>query len=180
MMGTIQAQLNALRQLANALHNAKGRKTAIWLTGYFPIDVNEAEGSLNIENWNTTSGFPVKAASIEYQRTVDLLNDSQISVFPVQLTSGRVSSNLPGPVTADHTIVGLRLIARSTDGEEMALADGIDTLVQHALAKSTNYYLISIQAESRRDLTWESLKIATNDKSLQVRSPNGLFLIHWK
>ncbi len=175
MMGTIQAQLNALRQMAVALQRAKGRKTAIWLTGYFPIDVNEAEDSLNINGFGGTSGFPVQNASIEYQKTIDLLNDAQISVFPAEMKSSQASAHLPGPVAGDTTQVGLRRVARSTGGEELAFADGLRDLVQHAEDKSTGYYLLRFQPESSSRLRWNPLKVQVTDKSLKVKSPDGLF-----
>ncbi|HKS72754.1 MAG TPA: VWA domain-containing protein [Terriglobales bacterium] len=180
MMGTIQAQLNSLRQLAIALQQAKGRKTVIWLTGYFPVEVNENEDSLNINSFRTGSGFPLQAASIEFQKTIDLLNDAQISIFPVELNSGGAGSNLPGPVAGDRTLIGLRLVAKSTGGEEMAFSKELDRLVQSALDKSMTYYLLSFQPEVSRNLRWKSLKVETIDKSLRVKSPDGLFLFPQK
>jgi hypothetical protein len=66
--------------MAGALQRAQGRKTVIWLTRYFPIEVIGDENS----PINTDSRFPA-SASIDYQRTVNLLNAAQISIFPLQI-----------------------------------------------------------------------------------------------
>jgi len=67
--------------MAGALHRVGGRKTVLWLTGYFPIDVDDVQDSITINSAGITSSWPVKSASIDYQRTIDLLNGSEISVF---------------------------------------------------------------------------------------------------
>ena len=84
MMKTLLTQLSALQQMALALQRAHGRKTVIWLTGYFPADVDEAQDRLK--------NFPTHSFSIDYQKTIDLLNEAQISLFPVQMKWRRETS----------------------------------------------------------------------------------------
>jgi hypothetical protein len=92
MMNTLLTQLSALQQMALALQHVHGRKTVIWLTGYFPIEVNDAEDSLTINGYGIRSPFPVQSASIDYQKTIDLLSESQISLFPMQMKWRRETS----------------------------------------------------------------------------------------
>ncbi len=182
MMNTMLAQLSALQQMALALQHVHGRKTVIWLTGYFPAEVNEAEDRLK--------NFPVQSVSVDYQKTIDLLNESQISLFPVQMKWRPETSNwavtgyaMPFPETTlgDSTTIGLRRIARSTGGELMAPSDTLQNVVQRAEDQSTSYYLLKFQPELIKGaLRWRSLKIELQDKSLKVKSPDGLFLFNSK
>ena len=43
-----------------------------WITGSFPFDIDEASGSISV-------GTPLDA----YQRTLQLLNDANVSLYPV-------------------------------------------------------------------------------------------------
>lgn len=165
MMGTFLTQLEAFQEMSGALQRAQGRKTVIWLTGYFPIEVNDAQNSINIDSWGLYSGFPVKSASIDYQRTVNLLNYAHISIFPIQLTGSY------------RTNIGLRQIAQSTGGEVMASSDALGNMVKHAEDRSTSYYLLAFQPEMiTTGLRWTKLKVQLNDHSLRVTSPSGLFV----
>jgi VWFA-related protein len=182
MMNTLLAQLGALQQMALALQRVRGRKTVIWLTGYFPADVNEADDRLK--------NFPVHSVSIDYQKTIDLLNESQISLFPVEMKWRAETSNwavtgyakpFPETTLGDSTTIGLRRIARSTGGELMAPSDTLRNVVQHAEDQSTGYYLLKFQPELiKGDLLWKSLKVELQDKSLKAKSPDGLFLFNSK
>jgi VWFA-related protein len=166
MMGTLLAQLKALQDMAVALQRAHGRKTVIWLTGWFPIEINDAQDSINVNSYGITSGFSVKSASIDYQRTVDLLNDAQISIFPIDIGGGGFRST-----------IGLRQIAQSTAGEYMANSDALQNLVKRAEDRSTAYYLLTFRPETiKTDLKWTRLEIKLSDESLRVTSPSGLFV----
>jgi VWFA-related protein len=165
MMGTFLTQLKAFQEMAGALHHAEGRKTVIWLTGYFPVEVNDVEDSINIDSYGIWSSFPVKPASIDYQRTVNLLNDAQISIFPVQLAGSQ------------RTNIGLQQIAQSTSGKVMASSDALERLVKQAEDRSTTYYLLAFEPEmATTSLKWTKLKVRLNEQSLEVTSPNGLFV----
>ena len=111
------AQLKAFQEMAGALHHVGGGKTVIWLTGYFPVEVNDVKDSINIDSYGIWSSFPVKPASIDYQRTVNLLNEAQISIFPVQLAGSQ------------RTKIGLQQIAQSTSGKVMASSDALEKLI---------------------------------------------------
>ena len=50
MMGILLTQLKAFQTIAVALQHAHGRKTVVWLASYFPIEINEVEGSINVES----------------------------------------------------------------------------------------------------------------------------------
>jgi len=165
MMITFLAQLQAFQDMARALQHANGRKAVLWLTGYFPIEINDTEDSLNIESYGIRSTFPVKSATFDYQKTIDLLNDAQISLFPVQLEGSQ------------RTTIGLRQIARSTGGQETVSSDTVENLVKRTEDQLGNYYLLRFLPEvTKRDTHWKSLRVQLNEKSLTVKSPNGRFV----
>ncbi len=190
MMNTLLAELGALQRMAVVLQHAQGRKTVIWLTGSFPVEVNEADDSLTINGFGIRSPFPVKNASIEYQKTINLLNESQISLFPVQIKWRQETSNsavtgyarpFPATTLGDSTTIGLRQIARSTGGELMASSDTLQNVVQRAEDQSTRYYLLKFQPEKiKGDLRWRGFKVELQDKSLKAKSPDGVFLFNSK
>ena len=184
----ILTQLRAFQNLAAALQRAHGRKTVLWVTDYFPVEVNESEDSLNIQVFPEGSGevhgirsaFPVKSISVDYQRTIDLLNGAQVSIFPVYANLG-ATSDLPGPPNSDYTRIGLRRFARCTGGELITASDNLQSIVQRAEDQSISYYLLKFQPEPiKGDLKWKGLKIELQDKSLKAKSPDGLFLFNSK
>lgn len=178
MMGTLLTQLKAFQEMAIALQHAHGRKTVIWLTSYFPIDINEVEGSISVNSYGITSGFPVKSATIDYQRTVDLLNDAQISVFPAYLAADLRTTIVPGQRLDDQrTPVGLGQIAQSTGGELMVFSSALQDLVKRAEDHSTAYYLLTFHPEvPKSGPKWTSLRVQLSEKSLNVKAPSGLFV----
>lgn len=130
-----------------------------------------------------------RSVSIDYQRTIDLLNDAQISIFPVQMKAPKPASILPGislselnqEAMINATATGLRRIAQSTGGELMAPSEILQNVVQHAEDRSTSYYLLKFQPEPIKDAPrWRSLKVELQDKSLKAKSPDGLFLFNSK
>jgi VWFA-related protein len=176
MMETLLAQLKAFQEMAVALQRAHGRKTVLWLAGQFMVEVNEAEDSINVNSSGIRSPFPVKSATIDYQRTIDLLNDAQISLFPVQMPVDWRHIRIP--VNAEEiSKIGLREIAQSTGGESMAFSDTLPNLVKRAEDLSTAYYLLTFHPEVPKvSPKWTSLKIRLSEQSLDVRSPSGLFV----
>jgi len=175
-METLLTQLKAFQDMAVALQRAHGRKTVLWLAGQFAADVNEAEDSINVDSFGIRSPFPVKSATIDYQRTIDLLNDAQISVFPVQMPVDW--RRIKVPVNAEEiSRIGLREIAQSTGGESMAFSDTLPNLVKRAEDLSTVYYLLTFHPEvPKASPKWTGVKVQLSEQSLDVRSPSGLFV----
>ncbi len=164
MMGTIMTQLTAFQAMANALKGANGRKTVIWLTGYFPIEINEVEDSVNINSYGVTGPFPVKPASIDYQRTIDLLNEAEISVFPVQLDGSQ------------RTTIGLNEFAKSTSGEVMSSSQELVSLMKRAQDRTSSYYMVRFHPMPVAKLRWMKVKVSLNGQSDRVVYRKGVFL----
>jgi VWFA-related protein len=170
----LSAQLEALQQIATALQHAPGRKTVLWLTGYFQVDISEYFHTIY-------RPFP-KSVIIDYQQTIDLLNAAQISVFPVQVSEsgnsvesvvvGNTHSNLDRATTDS-----LRDLAQSTGGEEMLFTDTVDNLVRRAEDRTTTYYLLKFTPESSKsDIAWKPLRVQVNVDSVDLKAPRGMVL----
>jgi VWFA-related protein len=176
MMTTLLTQLKAFQEMAVALQRAHGRKTVLWLAGAFMVEVNGAEDSINVSSYGIGSSFPVRSATVEYQKTIDLLNEAQISIFPVQMAVDW--RRITFPINPEElTKIGLRQIAQSTGGESMAFSDTLPNLVKRAEDLSTMYYLLTFDPEVPKTAPkWTGLKVQVNEQSIDVRSPNGLFI----
>lgn len=177
MMGRFLAQLKAFQEIATALQHANGHKTVLWATSYFPVDVSEVQDSINIESFGITSGFPVKSASIDYQRTIDMLNSAQISVFPTQLPLSQSNTSAVAPLSERKTATGLRQFAGSTGGEVLSSSETITNMIKRAEDLTTSYYLVRFQPEAvKADIKWRTLKVQVRAEDVRVSSPNGLFV----
>ena len=159
------AQLRAFQEMAGALQRAEGRKTVIWLTRYFPIEVIGDKNS----PINTDSRFPA-SASIDYQRTVNLLNAAQISIFPLQIEGPEQISPIQVEAS-ERTRVVLEQFAESTGGTVLGASDSLENVVNHAEDLSTSYYLLTFHPEIiKTGQRWTNLKVRLNDRSLRVTS----------
>ena len=165
-------QLKAFQEMAGVLRRAQGRKTVIWLTGYFPVDVTAREDGIVLvgSRIGHDPGFALIPESIDYQRTVNLLNDAHISIFLIQLevVFGRQAS---------QTRFGLEQFAQSTGGEVLFF-DAPEKLLKHVEDLTTSYYLLAFRPETiRTGIRWKSLKVRLNEQSLRAMSPSGLYVI---
>jgi VWFA-related protein len=85
----IEDTLKAFLAIAWSLSGVPGRKSLIWATGSFPF------------NLDSPSSLPGGSLSILYERTMEALNQAQVSVYPVDVR-GLVSTT----PTADATYSG--------------------------------------------------------------------------
>jgi VWFA-related protein len=163
-IGTLLLKLKGLQEMALALQSVHGRKTVIWLAGWFPVEVNDrAERIVFFDRVGALSPI-VSSASVDYQRTIDLLNEAQISIYPVLMGRYFPSS-------------GISDFAQSTGGEIIYKWDTLLDAVKRAEDRSTPYYLLTFHAAAiKSDLKWTRLKIKLSGESLRVRSPSGLFV----
>jgi VWFA-related protein len=176
MIGRFTYQLQAFQQIATALEHVQGRKTIVWLTGYFPVDIAQGQDSI------TLNSRPIKSATIDYQRTINMLNTAQISVFPVQLSDNtsdpKQQMMVYGQSNLDrNTTNGLRQFARGTGGEAMNGSSVIEELVKRAQDGTTSYYLVKFTPEKvKSDTKWRPLKVQVSVEAGLVNAPNGYFV----
>jgi VWFA-related protein len=168
MMSTFLTQLKAWQTLANAVKGVPGRKTVVWLTANFPVEINPYEDSININSYGITSTFPVASASIDYQQTIDLVNAAQISIFPVQFEA---------VVDSERTATGLRQLARSTGGELLNFSHDLETVLGRAESRTGMYYILNFHPIfNKANIKWAGIKVKVTNQSAEVLSPSGRFL----
>jgi VWFA-related protein len=113
----VETTLRGLLSIALSLSGIPGRKSLVWVTGSFPFD---------LDNFGAMPADPNMRAL--YERTLNALNDAQVSMYPVDarglmsdpMFAGDSMSSLLGPGTSDalrqSTLTSLKNIAAMTGG----------------------------------------------------------------
>ena len=161
-------QLAGLQQFGNMLKGYRGRKALVWITGYFPLDVDS--GDLRFNGVAVTAEPHLKDLLPAYQRAIDSLNQARVSVYPVQ-----VDVNVPW----QRTKIGLEDLSKRTGGYSLAPLDKDDLWSKlEALRKQFgSYYLLKADAGTRpKRLAWVSIKVRVSKNEASVVVPNGFFV----
>ncbi len=121
-VGAVGSTLGAFQQIAHQLSGIPGRKSLFWITGSFPFDIDETSGSISV-------GTPFDA----YQRTMQLLNDANVSLYPVDargvVVVGEMDATMKVSREMMHSISGLhggRVAKPPEDGGHHAHLRGYD------------------------------------------------------
>jgi VWFA-related protein len=156
----VDATREALDEIARFVSAVPGRKNLVWLSGSFPAGIAPDPGQPF--NGNDL----VRAYSAKLQETADLLNASQVAVYPVDVRGlivnpmysaassrtyqpGSGGSNHLAPdakavqdfiqqQAADHGTMDL--IGERTGGRAFYNTNGLDQAMQAALLDGSNYY----------------------------------------
>ncbi len=121
-VGAVGSTLGAFQQIAHQLSGIPGRKSLFWITGSFPFDIDETSGSISV-------GTPLDS----YQRTMQLLNDANVSLYPVDargvVVVGEMDATMKVSREMMHSIpaiYGGRVAKPSEDGGYHAHLRGYD------------------------------------------------------
>jgi VWFA-related protein len=161
-------QLAGLQQFGNMLKGYRRRKALVWITGYFPLDVDRGDLLFNGGAVSVEPGL--KDLLPAYQGAIDSLNQARVSLFPVQ-----VDVNVPW----QRTKIGLEDLSKRTGGYSLAPLDDNDLWsTLEALRKHFgSYYLLQADARTRlKKVTWVSIKVGVSRNETSVIAPNGFFL----
>jgi VWFA-related protein len=176
----IDQTMRAFLAIAWSVSGVPGRKSLIWATGSFPFFLDSSgPGPDNPQ-----------LASL-YQRTMEALNDAQISVYPVDVR-GLGSDALPersssGPdllaktmarnQLLDSTLHNLRSFAEMTGGRAFYERNDLDTGFRNAIEDSSSYYLIGYYRNSQNlKAGWRKLEVKLARKDAEIRARSG-FLV---
>jgi VWFA-related protein len=179
----IRDTLNAFQQIAHALAGVPGRKSLVWLSSGFPLTLDDPRSFSNMG----TDFFR------EYENTWQLLNRSEIAVYPVNLealtnkTYGATSRparpgmpgarNAPGaaaiPDRQEESVDSLRQFAAATGGRPCINNTDISECIAKATADSRDYYQLAFYVP--HDDTkpgWHKLTVKLDQphKELQARA----------
>lgn len=156
----VDATLEALDQIARFLSGVPGRKNLVWLSGSFPAGI--APDPDQPFNGNDL----VRAYSGKLEETADLLNASQVAVYPVDVRGLMVNpmynassdrTYKPGSGGSSHLSPDAKavqdytqqhasdqgtmdLIGERTGGRAFYNTNGLDQAMQAALLDGSNYY----------------------------------------
>ncbi len=180
----IEDTLKAFLAIAWSLSGVPGRKSLIWATGSFPF------------NLDSPSSLPGGSLSILYERTMEALNQAQVSVYPVDVrglvsttptADATYSGNLSGPGFADaaagrswlqtSSVQSLENFAEMTGGRAFFNNNDVSTGFQRAADDSSSYYLLGYYVDNLNTKPgWRKLQVQVTGKDVEVHARTG-FLV---
>ena len=173
----IQVTLEALNQIAAYVHGIKGRKNLIWFTDGIPMTIFPTGGTSDVEG--------ITDYDKQIRQTTDLLNDAEISVYPVDARrlysdpsngadqhlgniSARTSSNVATAQTEFLQKKGteqlsMDAVAEATGGQAYYNTNDLKTAVGKAISNGSNYYSFSyIRPSSEFDGKYHSIDVTVD------------------
>lgn len=213
---TILATLHAFQHLAEAFAGIPGRKSLIWATASFPFSLEPVSGRIlspTVYNQGSVpmAGFgdrrdrsgklptlpsvseirsadDLKYLEPHYQRTLQMLSDANIAVYPVDARGllvffpGADVSRIEGLGSYNAAIFEadrqtMLDFAQMTGGKAFYNRNDLDVAFQKAADDSASYYMLSYYLDNSVKPGWHKLRIKLkNHSGLQVRAREGFFV----
>lgn len=176
--------LEGMQQLAHAFIGVPGRKSLIWVSGGFPFDVSD----------NTMKLAPLGRDSLKdvlplYEQTWQLLGDSQIALYPVDVTGPQItmpSAAVHNPNKQDarnmdwrqmDTLSTIKTFASMTGGRAYYNSNDLAKGFRDAVNDSAQYYLLGYYLDrSKTKDGWRKLNVRVKRSHVEVRARNGFFI----
>lgn len=177
--------LQAFQQIALRLYAVPGRKSLLWITGSFPfrIDVGTAAITEGI-SWDS------------YLRAIQLLNNANIALYPVDarglvvageldasvhLTrqgNASLASYLAGDSQAHRdTLDTMRMFASMTGGKAYFNRNDLANAIKEAIDDGSAYYMLSYALDKRNSKPgWRKLMVTVKQPDVHVRAREGYFV----
>ncbi len=179
----IEDTMNAFLAIAWSLSGVPGRKSLIWATGSFPFSLD------------SPASMPRGGLAPLYQRTLQALNDAQVSVYPVDVR-GLVSRGGGGnretyidvqnmgtfgrPATGDpnwllnSSLDSMRMFAEMTGGRAYLNNNDLATGYRRAVDDSSSYYLLSYYPDHHKTAPgWRKLQVKVAREDVEVHARTG-------
>jgi VWFA-related protein len=180
----IEDTMKAFLAIALSLSGIPGRKSLIWATGSFPFTLD------------SPSAVPGGNLSLLYERTLQALNDAQVSVYPLDvrglvggspMADATYDGDLSGPGFADtiagrsalqtSTISSLRNFADMTGGRAFYNNNDVAAEFKRAADDSSSYYLLGYYADHHDPKPgWRKLQVQVARPDVEVHARTG-FLV---
>jgi VWFA-related protein len=179
----IETTMEGFLGIAWSLSGIPGRKTMLWVTGGFPFTMD------------SPSAVPGGRLSLLYERAMQALNDSEVSVYPVDaqglvyygpganvghLPTGAAAaqqlSNRAWLLNAKHDT--LRDFAEMTGGRAFYNTNDLAGAFQRATDDASSYYMLGYYLDTKNTKPgWRDLKVKIADgKGMEVRARKGFFV----
>jgi VWFA-related protein len=177
--------LEAMQQVAQALGGFPGRKSLIWAGGGFPFSVSDTTMQLAPAGRDSLSDvLPM------YEHTWQLLNDAQISLYPVDVkglqtvVTPSASINNPGrnysrnmSMRQMDTQATLEVFASMTGGRAYYNSNDLVKGFRDAVNDSADYYMLGYYLDrSKTKSGWRKLAVKVKEKHVEVRARSGFFV----
>jgi VWFA-related protein len=208
----ILATLETFQHVAEAFAGVPGRKSLIWVTAGFPFGLDPTTGALlaprvfsqgntsGINAMDRTGGLPelpssnviranddLKPLAPLYERTIQMLNDANISVYPVDARGLVVYF----PDATTHKVAGLEAFnnalfeasretmvgfADMTGGMAFYNRNDLDAAFAKAADDSDSYYMLGYYLDKNAKPGWHKLQVKLQHGGGHVRARNGFFV----
>jgi len=177
--------LEGMQQISQALAGLAGRKSLIWASGGFPFSVSDNTMQLAPAGRDTLSDvLPM------YEHTWQLLNDAQISLYPVDVkglqvvTVPNASVRNPGANFGRRmmwkqldTQATLQTFASMTGGRAYYNSNDLAKGFREAVNDSSQYYMLGYYLDhSKTKSGWRKLAVRVKRDHTEVRARNGFFV----
>ena len=212
---SILATLHAFQHVAEAFAGIPGRKSLIWATASFPFSLDPVSGRIlspTVFNQGSvpTAGFgdrrdsqgnlPTLPSATEirsgddlkylephYQRTLQMLSDANVAVYPVDARGlllffpGADVSRIEGLNSYNGAIFEASRqtmldFAEMTGGKAFYNRNDLDVAYQEAALDSASYYMLSYYLDSDAKPGWHKLRVKLKRKGLLLRARDGFFI----
>lgn len=180
----IEATLDCFLHLAQSVAGVPGRKSLIWLTGGFPFVMTDA------------SSVPGYGLSPKYERTMQMMSDANIAVYPVDarglVSYGFSGATRPGvrrgPTTRaagnaarssleQDIRVNLDQFASMTGGRAFYNSNDLTKGFKQAAEDGESFYVIGYYLNRKNtDSGWRKLKVQVHRENVHVLARSG-FLV---
>lgn len=180
----IEATTKAFLEIAWSLSGIAGKKSLVWATGGFPFFMD------------TPSAVPGGYLSTIYERTMQAMNDAEISIYPVdvrglvnffpnsdaslrgtKLGNSYVQSLSNRSWLQTSTIDTLKDFAEMTGGRAFYNTNDLTTSFQRAADDASQYYVLSYYLDTtNKKPGWRPLKVKVNRPGVDVRARSGFFV----
>jgi VWFA-related protein len=187
----VQNSLDAFNDLARAFVEIPGRKSLIWITNGESVNTGEANIVASMGTGQTSgrrSLMTLTDAGVQaneyFERTWRLLNDSNIAVYPLDISdisnpgftnpAARHRSALNRPFSE---VTKLEQFADATGGSVCLRNNDLDNCLKRANEDSQDYYLAGYYAaRSTQKEIWRSIQVSSNRSDVKVRARTGYYL----
>jgi len=176
--------LQGMQQVAQALAGFPGRKSLIWASGGFPFSVSDNTMQLAPAGRDTLSDvLPM------YEHTWQLLNDAQISLYPVDVKGLQVlmpSASVSNPGQNYHrnmswrnldTQAAFQTFAGMTGGRAYFNSNDLVKGFREAVNDSAQYYMLGYYLDrTKTKAGWRKLAVKVKREHIEVRARSGFFV----
>lgn len=179
--------LEAFQHISQAYAGVPGRKSLIWITGSFPFTID-----------TDTAGLGGEGPSALYERTLQMMSDANIAVYPVDARGlvvvglPNASENLSSRQTTlqtlqaslavkrgmqESSITTMRTFADMTGGRAFYNSNDLAGSFREADQDSSAYYLLGYYLDKTNTRAgWRKLSVKVLQDGAKVRARSGFFL----